>query len=58
VEAFISSNIAGEYVAILEEPDDFTVRYSNLQLGRINADTGAFTPELMWIESPDAAPAD
>lgn len=58
VPAFISSNIAGEYVAILEEAEDFSVRYSNLEVGRINAETGVFTPQLRWIEPPDPAPAD
>lgn len=58
VPAFISSNIAGEYVAILEEAEDFSVRYSNLEVGRFDAETGVFTAQLRWIEPPDPSPAD
>lgn len=58
VTTYLSSNIAGEYVGIIEESEDFTIRFCNLQLGRINAESGAFTPEVRWITPPDLPPTD
>lgn len=58
VSTFLSSNIAGEYVGILEEAEDFTVRFSNLQLGRINPATGTFSPEVRWVDPSDPQPTD
>jgi len=49
---FLSSNLAGEYVGIIEEAEaSFTVNYGNLQLGRIDAETSTFTPEARWRTS-------
>ena len=49
---FISSNIVGDYVGIIEEPDDcFSVNYGNLQLGRIDAQSKHFTPGVRWRDS-------
>jgi len=48
---FLSSSIAGEYVGVLEEDQDFSVLFSNLQLGRIDADTNSFTPEVRWLQA-------
>jgi len=48
---FLSSNMAGQYVGIIEDAEySFSVRYGNLQLGRLNPETGSFTPELRWID--------
>lgn len=46
---FISSNMAGDYVGIIEEGDNsFSLLYGNLQLGKIDAETTNFTPEVRW----------
>lgn len=46
---FISSNMAGDYVGMIEEPDDsFSLLYGNLELGRIDAETTNFTPGVKW----------
>lgn len=46
---FISSNMAGDYVGMIEEPDDsFSLLYGNLELGRIDAETTKFTPGVKW----------
>jgi len=54
---FISHNIAGDYVAIIEEANDISsLVYGNLQLGSLQAQTNAFTPEIRWkdpIQPPD-----
>lgn len=48
---FISGNIAGDHVAIIEELDDsFSVIYGKLQLGRLDGETKVFTPEVRWSE--------
>jgi transposase InsO family protein len=49
---FLSSNIVGEHVGISEEPgDSFSVTYGKLQLGRIDAESNEFTPEVRWLET-------
>ena len=51
---FISQNIAGDYVAIIEETHDISsLVYGNLQLGRLNEETKIFTPEVRWIGPSD-----
>lgn len=46
---FISHNIAGDYVAIIEEVNDISsLVYGNLQLGNLHAETNTFTPEIRW----------
>jgi putative transposase len=48
---FLSSNMAGQYVGIIEDGENsFSVIYANLQLGRLDAETSDFTPELRWID--------
>ena len=49
---FISSNIVGDYVGIIEEVgDSFSVNYGNLELGRIDAETKSFAPRVRWKDS-------
>jgi len=46
---FVSSNLAGDYVAIVEGASDcFSLSYGNLQLGRIDPETNSFIPEVKW----------
>lgn len=46
---FLSSNLAGEYVGIVEGAGDcFSLGFGNLQLGRIDAETNSFIPEVKW----------
>ena len=48
---FLSSNMVGQYVGIIEDAENsFSVFYGNLQLGRLDAETGGFTPKLIWID--------
>lgn len=50
-QLFISGNIAGEYVAIIEEGDDlFSLNFGNLQLGSIDAETNTFRPGVRWAD--------
>ena len=56
---FLSSNLAGEYVAIVEGVgDSFSLSYANLQLGRINAETTSFIPDVRWLERSDLPPTE
>ena len=56
---FLSSNLAGEYVAIVEGVgDSFSLSYANLQLGRINAETTSFIPGVRWLERSDLPPTE
>lgn len=49
---FVSSNLSGQYVGIIEDAEDtLSVRYGNLQLGRINADSKEFVPGVVWVDS-------
>jgi putative transposase len=46
---FLSSNLAGEYVALSEAEDGlFTVSYGALQLGHFDCSTNRFTPRIQW----------
>lgn len=46
---FLSSNLAGEYVAFTEKEDGlFTVSYGALQLGHFDCSTSRFTPRIQW----------
>jgi putative transposase len=46
---FISSNMAGDYVGILEEPDNsLKVLYGNLELGTLDSDRNKLTPGVRW----------
>ena len=48
-EIFLSSNITGDYVGIVEtEGDRFTISYGALELGHIEAESNRFTPEVRW----------
>lgn len=48
---FLSSNMVGQYVGIVADAEEsFSVLYGNLQLGRLDAKTSGFTPELRWID--------
>ena len=48
-EIFLSSNITGDYVGIVEtEGDRFTISYGALELGHIDAESNRFTPEVRW----------
>jgi len=48
---FLSYNLVGQYVGIVEDAEDyFSVLYGNLQLGRLDAKTTAFTRKLIWID--------
>lgn len=50
-EIFISANIGGSYVGLLEEPGDvLSVRYVNMQLGHLDLDTKTLRPEVKWVE--------
>ena len=50
-QIFISVNIAGEYVGLLEEGDDvYSLNFGNLQLGIIDAETNTFRPEVRWAD--------
>lgn len=50
---FLSSNLMGQYVGIVEDAEtSLSVRYANLQLGRIDADSKTFIPGAAWIK-PD-----
>ncbi len=49
---FISSNLVGEYLAIIEDAEDsFSVSYGKLQLGRIDVDSKAFAPGVGWTDT-------
>ena len=49
---FLSSNLSGNYVGIIEDAENsMSVRYGNLQLGRIAADSNQFIPGVVWIEA-------
>jgi putative transposase len=46
---FLSSNLSGDYVGILESQGDrFIVSYGSLQLGHIEADTNRFIAHVNW----------
>lgn len=47
---FLSANIGGEYVAITEEENNFSVRYGKLKLGLISPRTNDFTAGLSWLD--------
>jgi hypothetical protein len=48
-EIFLSSNIIGDYVGIVEtEGDRFRISYGALELGHIGAESNRFTPEVRW----------
>lgn len=50
---FLSLNLVGQYVGVIEDAEDsLSVRYGNLQLGKIDTDSRKFIPGLAWIE-PD-----
>jgi len=56
---FLSSNLAGEYVGIIEGAGDcFSLSFGNLQLGRVNAETSSFMPEARWMERSDPTPTE
>lgn len=46
---FISRNIAGEYVGVIEEADGlYSLSYGNLELGTLDAETNIFNPGVKW----------
>lgn len=46
---FLSINIAGDYVGIVEtEGDRFTISYGGLELGQIETETNRFSPRVRW----------
>lgn len=46
---FLSTNIAGDYVALTEgEHDVFTISYCDLELGDFDSNANRFTPRLGW----------
>lgn len=48
-EIFLSTNICGDYVGIVENEDDrFMISYGSLQLGHIEAETNRFMPAVRW----------
>lgn len=48
-EIFLSTNIAGDYVGLLEnEADRFMISYGALELGHIEAATNRFVPGIRW----------
>jgi putative transposase len=48
-EIFLSTNITGDYVGIVEsEGDRFMISYGALQLGLIEAKTNRFIPNVRW----------
>lgn len=48
-EIFLSSNITGDYVGIVEtEGNRFTISYGALELGQIEAETNRFAPKIRW----------
>jgi len=48
-EIFLSSNITGDYVGIVETEDDrYTISYGALELGHIEAETNRFAPKIRW----------
>ena len=48
---FISSNLAGNYVGIVEgDNDTLSVRYANMQLGLLDVETKTLRPKVRWIE--------
>lgn len=48
-EIFLSTNIAGDYVGIVEtEGDRFMISYGALELGHIEAATNRFVPAVRW----------
>lgn len=50
-QIFISGNLAGEYVGIVEEDDGFySLSFGDLQLGNIDAETNIFHPGLRWTD--------
>ena len=50
-QIFISANIAGEYVGIVEEGDGFySVNFGNLELGNIDAEKNTFHPGVRWTD--------
>jgi hypothetical protein len=47
----LPANLVGEYVGVVDDADDsFRVIFGNLQLGRIDAETNSFTPEVKWVD--------
>lgn len=51
-EIFLSTNISGDYVGIVETEDDrFTISYGALELGHIEAETNRFAPRIRWAGS-------
>jgi putative transposase len=47
----LPANLVGEYVGVVDDADDsFGVIFGNLQLGRIDAETNSFTPEVKWVD--------
>lgn len=48
-EIFLSTNIAGDYVGIVEaESDRFLISYGALELGHIDPETNRFTAKIRW----------
>lgn len=48
-EIFLSTNIAGDYVGLVEtDGDRFAICYGALQLGHIEAEANRFTPQVRW----------
>lgn len=48
-EIFLSTNISGDYVGIVEnEGDRFMISYGALELGHIEAETNRFVPRVRW----------
>lgn len=48
-EIFLSTNMTGDYVGIVESEDDsFTISYGALELGYIEAKTNRFVPRVRW----------
>lgn len=48
-EIFLSTNLAGDYVGIVEsEGDRFMISYGALELGHIEAETNRFVPKVRW----------
>lgn len=48
-EIFLSSNLAGNYVGIMEAKEErFSISYGLLELGHIEAETNRFIPGVRW----------
>jgi transposase InsO family protein len=54
---FLSTNLAGEYVALTETPSDLlTVTYASLALGEIDPHSNRFIAQPRWVEPSTSAP--